>query len=127
MRLARRVLPRKEATVGNTSILASRGIYNTQQKPALDALQHGESMLYAMRVDDGLIKIGCSRDIAKRRQWLVGEILALKPGDFDDEREIHRSLTAHVHHGREWYNPTPEVLAVVNELRRYFKLQPIDA
>lgn len=103
----------------------SRGIYNMERGQALASLQHGEPMLYAMRVADGLIKIGCSRDVSERRRCLTGELLAMMPGDFDSESDLHDDLAPHAHHGREWYNPTPEVIAVVNEMRNYYHLSPI--
>ena len=84
-------------------------------------------MLYAMRTPDGLIKIGITSDISHRRGQLSGEILGFTFGEQADELAIHHSLAAHVHHGREWYNPTPEVLAVVNEMRAGFDLDPLAA
>ena len=100
---------------------------NIENRDTIASLQGGRPMLYAMRVKGGLIKIGCSRNIGERRRNLTGELLAMAPGDFADELAIHQSLAGHAHHGREYYNPTPEVLAVVNELREYFKLDPLAA
>ena len=43
---------------------------------------------------------------------------AFRFGDYDDEQAVHRSLAAQRIEGkREYYHPTPEVLAVVNEMR----------
>lgn len=99
-----------------------------EQGEALDAIFGNQQVLYAIRIKGGVIKIGCSAQIRKRRNWIQGvEILALVPGDFDQEAAIHAQLAAHVHHGREWYNPTPEVLAVVNDMRAEFNLDPIAA
>lgn len=94
---------------------------------AIDALFAGKQMIYAIRMPDGIIKIGCTGNVRQRRNWLKGDILGLMPGDFSDELEIHHLLREHVHHGREWYNPTPAVLAVVNRMREPFGLEPLAA
>jgi len=93
---------------------------------AVRALQNGRSMLYAFRLADGIIKIGCSRDVARRINAYPGaDILAFRFGDFEDEQALHRSLAASVARGREYYHPTPEVLAVVNEMRADFRLEAL--
>ena len=92
------------------------------------------SMLYAMRID-GLIKIGWTsmmltdrRDRFRAEMGAVEiEILAFIPGTREDELEIHHLLADHVVKGREWYNPTVEVMAVVNEWRAYWGRDPIAA
>ena len=92
------------------------------------------SMLYAMRVDD-LIKIGwTSMLLTDRRDRIktecsasVVEILAFTPGTRADERDLHHSLANSVKRGREWYHPTPEVMAVVNEWRAQWGRAPIAA
>ena len=109
-----------------TRIYSASG-YKMGQKAAIHALQQGRSMLYAMRTPDGLIKIGITTDLVQRRMNIRGEILGFRFGDLADELTIHHSLSTHVHHGREWYNATPEVLAVVNEMRAEFNLEPIAA
>lgn len=98
-----------------------------RQTHALRGLQGDRSMLYAIRLDDGVIKIGCTVSLSDRRYRLGNEILAMLPGELDEEFDIHQRLKAHTHHGREYYNPTPEVLAVVNEMREYYNLDPLAA
>lgn len=84
------------------------------------------SVVYAVRVPGQVIKIGCTSDLATRAQALgAEEILAFKPGEYADEQLIHSGLVAHRHHGREYYHPTPEVLAVVNEMRDDLGLDPV--
>lgn len=39
------------------------------------------------------------------------------PGTLADEQAIHQRLVDHLHHGREYYRPPPEVMAEVNALR----------
>lgn len=91
---------------------------------ALKALR-GTSWLYAMRVPGGFIKIGYSANLEHRVRQLHGEIVALTPGEREQEMDLHRQLADHVHHGREYYLPTPEVMAVVNEWRERWNLEPI--
>jgi hypothetical protein len=56
-----------------------------------------------------------------------GEILGFRAGDRADETDLHYDLREHVHHGREWYHPTPEVFAVVNAMRDDFGLPHLAA
>lgn len=90
------------------------------------AFQNGELMIYAMRVPVDVIKIGCTSNLVRRRQWLKGDLLGFKFGDYAEERDIHHLLMDHRHHGREYYHPTPAVLAVVNEMREPFQLEPLN-
>jgi hypothetical protein len=93
---------------------------------ALIALR-GVSVVYAMRLSDNLIKIGCTTNVSHRRKQLRGEVLAFMLGGPIEERAIHARLVDHRHHGREWYYPTPGVLAVINEMRDTLGLEPIAA
>ena len=98
-----------------------------ERNDAIRAVNQLGSVVYAMRVEGDLIKIGFSAHLAQRRYALKGEMLGFMFGTLDDEQTIHASLTAHLHHGREWYYPTPGVLAVVNEMRQRVGLAPIAA
>lgn len=91
---------------------------------AVRALTGGQLTLYACRLADDTIKIGCTRELDKRRKKFGPgtEILGFMPGDYDDEQAIHASLVAHRAHGHEYYHPTPQVLDVVNEMRDHFGL-----
>ena len=87
---------------------------------AFDALSSLGEVLYAVRTPDGLVKIGHTRNMRNRMHTVVlgeTEVLAFKFGTRADEMAIHRQLSAHVAHGREWYHPTPEVMALVNSWR----------
>ena len=88
----------------------------------LRAFQAGEPMIYALELDDGTIKVGCTTDLAHRRSQLGGDLIGFKFGDFDEEADIHRSLRASRAHGREYYGRTAEVLEFVNELREPYGL-----
>lgn len=95
---------------------------------ALRAIQGDGMLIYAVRTNDDLIKIGATTDFATRRHHIKGgtaEILALRPGTRQDELDIHRSLAGHATDGREYYLPTPSVLQVVNAMRAPLGLEPI--
>lgn len=84
--------------------------------------------IYACRMADGLIKIGWSAEPGERVSRLAGvdNLLALRPGmTRADETMLHRRLTGHAAHGREWYTETPEVVAVVNEMRAEMGMPPL--
>jgi hypothetical protein len=103
---------------------------NIDATAALRIVNLAGPVIYAARTRDGLIKIGVSAHMDTRlRQIGAGndDILGFTPGDRAAELAIHRRLTAHRHHGREWYYPTPGVLAVVNEMRAAMGLEPVAA
>lgn len=85
------------------------------------------TVVYAIQLPDGVIKIGCTADLVSRRNayGMDAAILAFIPGDFADEKAIHKSLAEHTARGREWYKPVPAVLDVVNEMRDHFNLEPL--
>lgn len=84
------------------------------------------SVIYAVRMPDGIIKIGCTTNLVRRRYgYYDAEILAFRPGDLAEEKAIHASLAEHLVRGREWYKPVPAVLDVVNDLRGHFNLEPL--
>jgi hypothetical protein len=104
--------------------LGQRSRYRTQ---ALAALSQVGEVVYAMRVAGGLVKIGHTTQAGRRRAALKGEILAVTFGSRTDEQAIHARLADHIHHGREWYYPTPGVMAVVNEMRAAMGMDPLAA
>ena len=91
------------------------------------------TVLYAVAVGDDTIKIGYTADVVRRLDHLRSEtreecrLLAIRFGSMDDERELHRSLKDHRSHGREYYHPHPEVLALVNEWRSAMGQEPVAA
>lgn len=100
----------------------------TTRAAASDALAEQGSVLYAVRMRSGLIKIGWTGALDNRLRSLgVRAVLAFTFGSRDDETEVHRSLRPHVAYGREYYHPHPEVLAVVNEWRTQWGRSPIAA
>lgn len=100
---------------------------SAERAQAIRALQGDQLVVYAVQQSDGVIKIGCTSNLAQRRSYLDGELLAFRFGDFDAERGVHQTLRSSVAHGDEYYHPTPEVLAVVNEWREAFGLPALGA
>lgn len=96
-----------------------------------DYHQFGNGILYAAQFPDGIIKIGHTTHIAGRLSQLAyhegqtPEVLAIKAGTFEDEQALHDRLAAHCRRGREWYNPDPEVLAIINEWRAALRRDPL--
>jgi hypothetical protein len=112
-----------------------RGLVHTARMRDLDraqalrALTMNESVVYALRLNGGIIKIGCSASLHNRRRFVEAgaEILAFRFGTYEDEQAIHASLVPHRARGREYYHPTAEVLAVVNDMRDDFNLPHLAA
>lgn len=89
---------------------------------------HLPAVIYAVRLADGTIKIGCSSNFAQRLRSFRsqgGEVLGFRAGDFDDEAAIHDTLIDHRARGREYYHPTSPVLDVVNQMRDEYQLPHI--
>lgn len=94
---------------------------------ALRAIVGDASVVYAIRMRDGVVKIGCTQRLWRRVNEVGGEIIAFTLGDLADESAVHEGLRDHVAHGREYYHPTPEVLAAVNAMRDEWNLPHIAA
>lgn len=101
----------------------------TEQTDAIKALTaHLPSVLYAVQLPDGTVKIGCTTNFAARRHgYGPHTVLAIMPGDRAAETEIHRSLRPFLTYGREWYRPTDEVFDVVNTMRDHFNMPHLAA
>lgn len=93
---------------------------------ALAAISAAGDVVYAVKLEDGLIKIGHTKRLHIRRAQLQGKMLGFKFGTYDDEQDVHNALQAYTAHGREYYHPTPEVLEVVNEWRAELDLPLLD-
>lgn len=90
------------------------------------------TVVYAARLADGIIKIGWTEHFERRLHDLkhaVGqdvELLAFKSGAYADEQAIHATLIAHRVPGKlEYYQPHPDVIAVVNAMRCTLGMEPI--
>ena len=93
-----------------------------------DLLRAIGPVVYAIQTKDGLIKIGWTSDLA-RRSGQVGygqrAIIGFMRGDLADELAIHARLKGLAVRGREWYPWHSQVLAVVNEMRAGWGIDPI--
>lgn len=99
----------------------------TRQITKAGALRSLGEVVYAVRCGDA-VKIGYTTNLAKRMNSLkADDVLGFRPGTKADEQALHEQLAEHRHHGREWYRPTPAVLAVVNEMRETLGLEPLAA
>lgn len=92
-------------------------------------------VIYAVDLD-GIIKIGCTSDLGGRLRTLRYrnkainvEVLAfMLGGTVEQEQAIHAKLGERNRaHSREYYRPTDEVLAVVNEMRQTIGLPSVAA
>ena len=95
-------------------------------------ISEGGSVLYAIRLADGLIKIGWTSNLYGRWRQLAStdgadRVLGFTFGSRDDETELHHQLTGHAAHGREYYHPHPDVLAVINGWRVALGREPVAA
>lgn len=101
-------------------------LLNQSRMSRAEALRTLGPVLYAVRLRDGLIKIGYTARMDDRLYHFRGcEVLAFKQALAEDEQPVHNGLKAHLAHGQEYYHPTPEVLAVVNDWREALGLQPL--
>lgn len=73
---------------------------------------------------DGLIKIGCSRDPGKRVVHLDARLLASHAGDFETERTLHRVFADDLAVGREWFRPSPALLAYIERVKSEASPEP---
>lgn len=87
-------------------------------------------VVYALRSRDGYIKIGHTSNLAARRRHYSSkpsDLFGFRRGTEQDERDIHETLRPFRARGHEYYHWTPEVLAVVNDMREELGLSPLAA
>ena len=103
--------------------------YAQSQTPGAIADQCGP-VIYAVRLKDGIIKIGHTTRIRARLSRLecgLNDILAIIPGTVREEKQIHDGLVAHRARAREYYHPHADVFAVVNRMRAKYNFAAIEA
>ena len=111
--------------------LQQYGDSTPSQRAASKRLAVLGSVLYAAAIGGDVIKIGYTTDVVRRLDHLRSEtreecrLLAIRFGSMDDEREVHQSLAAFRSHGREYYHPHPEVLALVDQWRQAMGQAPL--
>lgn len=106
---------------------AVRGIVSDRTTSRRQAMDELPPVVYAARLRDGTIKIGWSAHLYRRLERLGGgtQLLGFKYGTLTDESAIHATLRDSRARGREYYRPTIQVIAVVNEMRQSNGLSPI--
>lgn len=93
----------------------TRNVTKVKQRPKTP-------VVYFIRAETGLIKIGHTNYIASRMVTLVGqspvtlELLATVHGSQMDERAYHARFAAHRAHG-EWFEPAPAILEEIARLK----------
>lgn len=94
----------------------------TDERILEKARVHGvDCFVYAIRAENGLIKIGVSIQPERRIMALRSssptplELLGYIPGSFGIENMLHKLLSDSSSHG-EWFYPTPEVLEAVDAI-----------
>lgn len=64
------------------------------------------------------LKIGFTSSLRARvNALLVDEVLAAEPGTYDIETARHKQFAEYLAAGREWFHPSPELLAHVASIR----------
>jgi hypothetical protein len=79
--------------------------------------QHLPVVYFARRRGERLIKIGTSTNLRSRMSQLGMVALAAQPGARPEESQLHRRF-APFHSHLEFFEPAPELLAYVREVRR---------
>lgn len=114
----------------NTVGLGSQGARGHSRSAVMASLG---PVVYAARLTNGVIKIGWTTNFEDRLRYLAAqndqdvELIGFQFGTREDEQEIHAALRDHLHHGREYYHATEEVLHVVNQMRDALGMPPIAA
>lgn len=99
----------------------------TRNKYMLKARQDPERIgkLYFVQAASGPIKIGFTRKqpIGRLKELQVGNhedltLLLSVPGTMEQERQLHEELKPYLIR-REWFQPAPEVLCVIEDLRQH--------
>lgn len=86
-------------------------------------------VVYFVRTDSGLIKIGHTVDLANRIKAYGGwrTLLAVQPGTRDDEHALHVRFADDLAEGREFFRASTGLLAYVNDVREPLGMEPVAA
>lgn len=87
-------------------------------------------VVYFMRTRDDLIKIGYTTDLSQRKRHFGSgwdHVLAVKPGNREDEKELHRRFAQHLARGEEYFRPARPIIDYINTLRLALGVKPIPA
>lgn len=100
-----------------------------RKRAQLDAVHALSSVVYLVRIGE-CIKIGTTANLHRRLQLLHAQrtdLLAVIPGGRDEERALHERFAASLHHGREWFTPTPDLIEYANQIRVAAGIAPVEA
>jgi hypothetical protein len=85
-------------------------------------------VVYFIRTEDDLIKIGHTVQLHKRRTRFGSgwrHILAIIPGSREDEAAVHARFSALLARGAEYFHPAPELIEYINEVRAKIGVGPV--
>jgi hypothetical protein len=103
----------------------------TERRESPAALAHEVGpVVYYIRTDDGLIKIGFTSDLSNRKSYFGRgwhRVLAVTPGTLADESAQHERWAAYRAKGEEFYHPAPELMAHINDLRQKLGVSQMEA
>jgi hypothetical protein len=101
---------------------------DSRKRAIYEALQDLGDVVYVIRCPDGAIKIGYTGSLLERRRdhgVPFDQILAVLPGSYELEQELHRRFRDHRAHGREYYHPHPDLFDFINQIREQAGVPPI--
>lgn len=101
---------------------------NARRAAEMDALRSLGQVVYLVRVED-CIKIGTTGNLHERLRNLHVKrtaLLAVIPGGRDEELALHERFAASLHHGREWFTPTPDIFEYANQIRVAAGIAPVE-
>lgn len=83
----------------------------------------GKPWVYFMR-RERLIKIGTTYNLKQRASVLNATVLARMPGSYSEEARLHNQFANLRRHG-EWFEPGPELMKLINKLRKAEGVGPV--
>lgn len=87
------------------------------------ASSFSQAWVYFMRREN-LIKIGTTYNLKQRAAVLNATVLTKMPGSYSEEARMHNRFASLRRHG-EWFEPGPELVALINELRKAEGVGPL--
>jgi hypothetical protein len=97
--------------------------YGLALTPVPQHTKHAPLVYFARR--ERLIKIGWTANLTRRMQEIHASPLAVEPGDVVRERQLHRRFGHLRVLKQEWFNPGPDLIDYINQLRQAEGAHPI--